>query len=1422
MEHAWVLSEYAPDLLDVYVEIQRLTGNFEAIRQAYKRLGIQLARQADVAAALDFFNRWLHVDAAAAGNAAQAAPDPDILAAIRHMADAYSFRPPPAPLLPDEKLRVAYLMLGTKDFDSINTRLSQALARGHDRSAIQAAFFVAEPLGQVEASPQGLQSLKSIVSLGCRVDVAPDAPDELRSLLILAKAIHDFQPHLLVLNAAQADFKSLFIAALRPAPMAAAMHQGWAGQLIPPTVDAVFSTGSTSMIDTPADCSRIPLEIDLPDARSIQAMARQEASLPEGAVVLCASGRQLHHRPHEFWQLVAQILADHPTAWFLAIGIRAEDLPPVAALSDAAVRSRIRFTDENDGERRAVTMADIVLDTYPCGNGIALLEAMALGKPVVGFDDGLLAPFDAAEHTSALGELLIPRGETQRLLQVVGKLVHEPEYRRAMGSAGQRHVQQHHGNPERMVRRYEAGYRALLKERHPDPQAAHTFEKERRSAVKFSIIMPTYNHEKYLPAALDSVLAQTHANWELVAVNDGATDNTAAILDSYAARDARIRPIHKCNGGTVSALNEALRHVTGDWVCWLSSDDWFEPGKLAVHAEEICNHPGIHFFHTNHYLADESSGQRYRAPFDVLSTIPPESLQVIRLFHLNYVNGISVCIDRSLFHELGHFNARYRAGHDFEMWLRISAHYRSCFIDRPMSTTRLHPQQDTQRSTLTGIIDSGVACLDFLNTHTFNELFPSLDLGDAHQAIAALREALHLLLDKQGYINICGFEQPLIDRLAEWSCRIAGDPIRKVCIEEVEHLAALNSRNPEAMVMLHRIRRRIAEVTAHATYTPHDPIILLKDRITALQVSDDRAQAPHFLEYIQRVEKSRESAQVPVISPALQVANTPATTPALRILFVLHNFLPRNHGGVETYTYRQARELQQLGHHVTVAYPVAAGETDPPELIASTLDAIPVRVMRYFSRGSLDEQITHAGAEGLFRSLLAGQRYDIVHFQHFLGVPLSLMAIAKETGAKIVATLHDFHAICFRYHLFVPGQSRPCSGPETPEKCARCLNFTGQEPGLLEGIGARLRDMPHFIDEYADLVSAPSGYVSDTLSRWGFAPHKLQTIPLGVELVGVPSRHREPTAEISFGFAGNIVDVKNFSLLVQAFQLVRGDAHLHFFGGGDEHNVQRLLNMIQGDARITYHGRYAPQDLAEIFSAIDVLVQPSVVESFGLAVREAMSAGVPVIAARAGALPEALTHLRDGILFDPGSVENLAYWLQQLIDHPEMRRVLRQNIRAPLSIKEDAAAWLTRYTALLQQGRDVDHAHLLRYQEAERQLKDGRHEDGERLLLALVVDKSPLWMPYNDIGVLLYEQGNREDAKEMLLQAASRESPPGIAHLNLARVEADLGNFATVLEILRPLLSSPDTAEMARKLAEEIVAAQASTDRDSHASQVPQ
>lgn len=94
--------------------------------------------------------------------------------------------------------------------------------------------------------------------------------------------------------------------------------------------------------------------------------------------------------------------------------------------------------------------------------------------------------------------------------------------------------------------------------------------------TKISVIVPVYSVEAYLLKCLNSIVNQTYQNLEIILVNDGSPDSCGVICDEYAAKDERIKVIHKANGGVSSARNVGLAAATGDYIGWVDSDDWIE------------------------------------------------------------------------------------------------------------------------------------------------------------------------------------------------------------------------------------------------------------------------------------------------------------------------------------------------------------------------------------------------------------------------------------------------------------------------------------------------------------------------------------------------------------------------------------------------------------------------------------------------------------------------------------------------------------------------------------------------------------------------------------------------------------------------------------------------------------------------------
>ena len=121
------------------------------------------------------------------------------------------------------------------------------------------------------------------------------------------------------------------------------------------------------------------------------------------------------------------------------------------------------------------------------------------------------------------------------------------------------------------------------------------------AAELISVVVPAYNNAPWLPRCLDSLLAQTYEDLEIIVVNDGSSDNTGAVLDSYAARYSCIKAIHKENGGVTSARLRGVAEATGHWIGFIDGDDEIEP-RMYAHLLENAHAHNADISHCGHQI----------------------------------------------------------------------------------------------------------------------------------------------------------------------------------------------------------------------------------------------------------------------------------------------------------------------------------------------------------------------------------------------------------------------------------------------------------------------------------------------------------------------------------------------------------------------------------------------------------------------------------------------------------------------------------------------------------------------------------------------------------------------------------------------------------------------------------------------------
>ncbi len=201
--------------------------------------------------------------------------------------------------------------------------------------------------------------------------------------------------------------------------------------------------------------------------------------------------------------------------------------------------------------------------------------------------------------------------------------------------------------------------------------------------AKVSVIMPAYNVAPYIGAAIESVLAQTMPDWELLIADDGSPDATATIAEQYVARDPRVRLLRHENGGVSGARNRALRESSGEFLALLDSDDIWDPAYLAAQLAIFAEHPDVAIVTGNGWFL---GGPRNGLPARPQARPQPTLAAILEDDESIFIMSI---MRRRVYDTIGGFNEALRTNEDYEFWLRAAAGgFRFHRNDRPLGHYR--------------------------------------------------------------------------------------------------------------------------------------------------------------------------------------------------------------------------------------------------------------------------------------------------------------------------------------------------------------------------------------------------------------------------------------------------------------------------------------------------------------------------------------------------------------------------------------------------------------------------------------------------------------------------------------------------------------------------------------------------------------
>lgn len=208
-------------------------------------------------------------------------------------------------------------------------------------------------------------------------------------------------------------------------------------------------------------------------------------------------------------------------------------------------------------------------------------------------------------------------------------------------------------------------------------------------AYGVSIIIPVYNGSNYLREAIDSALAQTYVNKEIIVVNDGSDDNGATrnIALSYGNK---IRYYEKRNGGVATALNLGIKEMKGDFFSWLSHDDVYLPDKIEKEVAVLKSHEDI--VYSGRYILEMKTKEILACDeWDRISSNIMETGAFLPFF--GFVSGCSLLIPKKILIEYNGFDERYRGVQDYKSWFMMFRGKRVRYLQDRLIITRCHDEQ---------------------------------------------------------------------------------------------------------------------------------------------------------------------------------------------------------------------------------------------------------------------------------------------------------------------------------------------------------------------------------------------------------------------------------------------------------------------------------------------------------------------------------------------------------------------------------------------------------------------------------------------------------------------------------------------------------------------------------------------------------
>jgi len=251
--------------------------------------------------------------------------------------------------------------------------------------------------------------------------------------------------------------------------------------------------------------------------------------------------------------------------------------------------------------------------------------------------------------------------------------------------------------------------------------------RENINEPEISIVIPAYNHARYVEQAIKSVLGQTFQDWELIVIDDGSTDDTGKVIDACAYHP-RVTICHQRNRGLSPTLNKGLEMARGRYFNFLPSDDFFHPDKLASQIEFIKTSGELAAVFCDQTPVDSEGdpveGDAIASWSEVKYTAADEILP--KLFERNFIPAPSALINTQVLRNVGGFDESLTYTQDYDLWIRILPGNEIHWLHKKLLYYRWHGENLTFEADEPIHFERAYLLIKALNSLSIEDIYPHL------------------------------------------------------------------------------------------------------------------------------------------------------------------------------------------------------------------------------------------------------------------------------------------------------------------------------------------------------------------------------------------------------------------------------------------------------------------------------------------------------------------------------------------------------------------------------------------------------------------------------------------------------------------------------------------------------------------------